>query len=212
MEEAHPALIGFDQTFEHDFPLILAVGREPSSHEAIVYGLGHYDFRSSPKCAFWNVSYGFVGSKIGLKPHELKSLCVARRASPLIYADALPITIKNAVANKAELRAVVLKEAVTAHVAHIFSHEPVVQRIGLVLLSGLDAPQFQHSVACFQTACRERGIPAVRVPFFYGTNVPKLREAITSEASARIQTIMEGFREAVPPSAVSDAGGLVTAA
>lgn len=201
MQAAHPALIGFDQTFERDFPLIMAVGREPSSDEEAVYGLGHYDFRSSPNCGFWNISYGMVAAAVGLKTYDLKRLCVAQRSSPLIYADASPITIKNAVADKATLRAAVPDEAVAGHVAHIFSHEAVIQRVGVVLLSGLKAPGFRRSVAYFQAACDARGIPCVEVPFFYGTNAPKIRDAIDQATSVRIQTIMRSFQEAGSPNA-----------
>lgn len=203
MPEAHPALIGFDQTFEHSFPLIMAVGREPSSNEATVYGLGHYDFRRSPNCGFWNISYGLAGASVGLRTYDLKSLCVARRASPLIYADAAPITIKNAVADKATLRAAVPEEAVAAHVTHIFSHEAVIQRVGLVLLSGLKAPGFRRSVAYFQAACNARGIPCVEVPFFYGTNAPKIRDAIDPATFSCIHTIMQNFQGASSLTAAS---------
>ncbi|WP_144769191.1 hypothetical protein [Methylobacterium dankookense] len=121
-----------------------------------------------------------------------------KRASPIIYADALPITIKNAVANKAVLRAAVPDHAIAAHVEHIFSHEAVIKRVGLVLLSGLGDQGFRRSVAHFEAACEARGIPVLEVPFFYGTNMPKIRATLTPEILMQIRTIMDGFREGQP--------------
>lgn len=194
MSLPHPAIIAFGDTFAQDFPLILAVGREPSSHEDEVHGLGSYDFRTSPRCGFWNQSYAAVGETVGLTSRTLKELCVQRRASPLIYADALPITIKNVVTEKRVLRDGVPAEAIAAHVTHIFSHDEVMARVALVIMSGLESPSFTGAVSKFETACESRKIPMISVPFFYGTNAGKIREQLAGDGESRIRTVMERFQ------------------
>lgn len=205
MSKPHPALLTFRQTHAQDFPLIMIVGREPNSHEGAVHGHGDYDFRreGSRRCAFWNTSYGVAAGTVGLTTAAFKALCVGRDASPLVYTDALPITILNGVKDKRPFRLAVSDEAVREHIEHVFSHEDIVRRVRLVIISGLKDDSFVRSVAGYQAACGARRLPVVQVPFFFGNNTPAIRAELGPDNTKRIQAVMEQFQQAsvIEPSA-----------
>jgi hypothetical protein len=103
MSEAHPAIAVYGDTAERSFPLLMVVGREPNSvNNGPSKGVATYCFDrdDGPRCAFWNTSYGIAARSVGLSTRELKARCRSERASPIIYADALPITIRNQTRNK----------------------------------------------------------------------------------------------------------------
>lgn len=198
MLKPHPALLTFGQTCTQDFPLIMIVGREPNSPEGVVYGHGGYDFASRKKrqCGFWSISYGIAAATVGLSTAAFKELCVNRDASPLVYTDALPITILNEVKDKRPFRLAVSDEAVREHIEHVFSHEHIVSRVRLVIISGLRDPSFARSVAWYRAACDVRGLPVVEVPFFFGNNAPTIRAKLGPDNTRRIQGVMEQFKQA----------------
>lgn len=176
---SHACLISYASTHETDIPLVLVVGREPNGSSPVTPDWGTYDFREWPNCAFWNVAYGVLGSAASpaLNTGAVKRLAVEKAASPIIIADAMPQSIDNAVRNKAAQRDVISDAAIEQHVENIFAHDQLIKRVKIVLLSGLDA-RFARSSRIFEEKCRSLNIPLQSLPFFYGTNFPKIRAAI----------------------------------
>lgn len=191
---SHACLISYASTHETNLPLILVVGREPNGSSPVTPDWGTYDFRKSPNCAFWNVAYGVLGSALtpALSTGAVKRLAAAKEASPIIIADAMPQSIDNAVRNKAVHREAISDAAIEQHVDHIFAHEQFIKRVEIVLLSGLDA-RFSRSSRIFAERCRARNLPVQSLPFFYGTNVPKIQAAITDETRARLRDVANAF-------------------
>ncbi|MCB8823205.1 hypothetical protein [Microvirga rosea] len=199
MGEAHPAIAVYGKTLEKDFDLVLVVGREPNSdNPGFSTGIDTYDFDhgKGPRCAFWNSSYGIAGQTIGLTTRELKVLCRQQECSPIAYADALPITLPNSVKNKFRARLAIADEDIERHLTHLFSHQEFMRRVGLVLLSGIETPEFQRSFRLFDALCQKHGKMVRNVPFFFGNNVPKIKQALDEEAIAALTLIMKKFRRA----------------
>lgn len=178
----HPCLLSYGDTDGSDIPLILVVGREPNGSGAVDSGWGRYDFRDVPKCGLWNVAYGIMGtaSAPSVDTKTFKSLVESKGVSPLIIADAMPQSIEDRIRNKDLLRSAHSDGAIMEHVANVFSHEAFMSRVRCVLLSGLGA-SFLLSVRQYEERLVARGIPFQHVPFFTPTNVPKIREAISTD-------------------------------
>lgn len=183
---SHACLISYASTAATNIPLVLVVGREPNGDSPVTADSGTYDFRASPNCAFWNVAYGLLGSAASpqLTTAQVKRLAIAKAASPILFADALPHSIDNAIRNKATRRAAITDAEIERHVAGIFAHHQLIQKTKLVLLSGHDA-SFAKSSKIFAERCASLNIPIQSLPFFYGTNVPKIRTAVTQETRQR---------------------------
>ncbi|NCC36255.1 MAG: hypothetical protein EOM24_30230, partial [Chloroflexia bacterium] len=124
MIESHPTLSVFGTTVLSTFPLILVVGREPNNNLPIAPGIGPYDFRLAPRCGFWNISYSAVARTLDMSTRQLKALCVERCGSPIVYADALPISLPDHVTNKDKYRRKVIEDRprLEAHIRAIFGH------------------------------------------------------------------------------------------
>lgn len=178
----HPCLLSYGDTHGSDLPLVLVVGREPNGAGAVDSRWDRYDFRAAPKCGLWNVAYGIMGtaSTPSIDTKTFKSLVESKGVSPLIIADAMPQSIEDRVRNKDVLRAAHSDAAIMEHVANVFSHEAFMSRVRCVLLSGLGA-SFRLSAHQFEERLVERGIPFQHLPFFTPTNVPKIREAISTD-------------------------------
>lgn len=191
---SHACLISYGSTHETDLPLVLVVGREPNDTSPVTREWGTYDFRKSPNCAFWNVAYGILGAAAtpAMNTGAVKRLAVEKGASPIIIADAMPQSIDNAVRNKALVRDAITEAAIAQHVENVFAHERFIKRVKLVLLSGLDA-RFARSAGLYEDKCRALGIHVQSVPFLYGTNVPKIRSAITPETRAQLGVVADAF-------------------
>lgn len=196
---SHACLISYASTDATDIPLILVVGREPNGDTPVTPDKGTYDFRSSPNCAFWNVAYGLLGAAASpeLTTSQVKRLAVARDASPILFADALPHSIDNAMRNKATRRAAFTDAEIERHVVGIFAHDQLIQRTKLVLLSGHDA-RFARSAKIFAERCASLNIPMQSLPFFYGTNVPKIRTAVTPQTQQLLNDIARTFKAFEP--------------
>lgn len=191
---SHACLISYADTHQTDIPLVLVVGREPNGSSPVTPDWGTYDFRKSPNCAFWNIAYGLLGSAAtpALNAGGVKRLAVEKTASPIIIADAMPQSIDNAVRNKTAQRDAISDAAIEQHVANIFAHDHLIKRVKIVLLSGLDA-RFLRSARIFEEKCRELNLPVQRLPFFYGTNAPKIRAAITDETRQHLSEVASAF-------------------
>lgn len=191
---SHACLISYASTHESDMPLVLVVGREPNGSSPVTPDWGPYDFRKSPYCAFWNVAYGVLGAAAAppLNTGAVKRLAVEKAASPIIIADAMPQSIDNAVRYKSAQRQAIPDAAIEQHVANIFAHEQFIRRVSIVLLSGLDA-SFARSTRIFEAKCEALDIPVQSLPFFYGTNVPRIRAAISAQTRERLRQVADQF-------------------
>ena len=158
---SHPLLQSYAATVERSFPLILAIGREPNTQLPISGDHGLYDFDLAPRCAFWNVSCGILGRSAGLSVRGLKNEARARGASPIIYADSLPIGLKNAVTDKQKHRRTIDRGLGSAHIDRIFAYRPLLDRVTVVLASGLTDSVFAESVSRIRELC---GASGVRTP------------------------------------------------
>ncbi len=192
----HPIIVAFEQTLHADFPLILAIGREPNNEGLVENCVGLYDFRLSPRCAFWNTAYAVMARTIGTTTYDLKQTCIAQQGSPIILADALPQCIPTRVGNKQQLRAVIPPETVSAHIGNMFSYKAIVARVRLVLLSGLDSAPFANARAAIIAQCAQHELPYKAIPFLYGTNTPKIQQALSKRETAIIRDVFAQFRAA----------------
>lgn len=200
---SHPLLQSYADTLQHDCPLILVLGREPNTSLPISNDHGCYNFDDYPRCAFWNVSYGVLAGTIEMSGAALKAHCRARRASPIVYADALPIGLKHAVANKQAWREQVSPEKIQAHIAAIFGYAPLLARVQVVIASGLEHKVFDPAREAIDKQCQVRNQSADHatkcyyLPFFFGNNAPHIREKITPELHDDIQRVLLAFLQ--PP-------------
>lgn len=196
LEETHPCLISYGTTHQSDLPLILVVGREPNGTSPLDDAWGPYDFykkvggsrrAGSP---FWDGAYGVMGTATtpSIDTKGFKAIAAARGVSPLIFADALPHGIDNAVRDKSPQRLAIPTAHLEAHARRVFSHDVFVNRVKAVLLSGFN-PSFERSARAFEAECHRRDIPFQHLPFFAGQNLPKIREAISAETWAILRSV-----------------------
>lgn len=179
MSDHHNAISLYGKTLSREIPLVLAFGREPNGTAVKVSGVGPYDFLDAPRCAFWNVAHNAAGSTVSAQSGAwFKKFCIEHSSSPITFADALPITIKNKVAGKHAIRSATTEEAISSHIEHIFSLNEVIDRVGLIIFSGLDAPVFGKSIDLITKRAKSISIPFLQVPFFYPTNTQKIRNAM----------------------------------
>ncbi len=194
----HPTLLLGGDALKRPFPLVLCIGLEAKTGLPIVPGVGQYDVRRIPNVSFWHTSHGIAACVNGQRPCDFLNDCATRDASPLAYADGLPLGILKDDPDKRAKRRSVTPGQVDRHVDEIFSpeHEAVVRRILLVLLSGLDGkPNFRRSVAAIQDRCNRLKIPCVHVPFFMPENTLSILDALDSGPRAVITFLLARFCE-----------------
>ncbi len=193
MSGEHPTILYFDETAAAPFPLILVIGREPNSDLTIANAVGRYDFRTNPRVGFWNTSYGMLAHVVGLDTRGLKQLCGERRGSPIIYADSLPRCLRNHVVDKRTHRIQITEAEVEEHIVNVFSHRQLIDRVQLVIMSGLHDDVFRYARDVIDRRCEREKIRAIHVPFFYGTNTQRIQATLTEETRTGIKFIYEGF-------------------
>lgn len=193
MTETHPILTYFRETKQASFPLVLAVGREANTDLQMENRDGAYDFRLFPHASFWNNAYGILAESVGLECWRLKDICTKSECSPLVVGNCLPIGIKNDVRNKRAVRMRVSEDAKRDHVQAMFSLRVLVDRVGMVVMSGVDDAVFDASREVVVSECRRRGVQAAEVPFFYGGNRPAIERKLTTEDWAKIKEITSAF-------------------
>jgi len=198
----HPSFLVYgDKTAAAAFDLILFVGREPQVDEDLVPGIGLYDFIEHPNCAFWNMAYRSVArvdGRSGFNTAALKRECMERQASPIAFADALPLCLSdmNSARTKLEARRKVTEERIEEHIDGILKLD-IMQRVRLVVLSG-------HRVAGLEKACaiipdrlnasRKAFVPT---PFLYPTNSKAIDADLDLPSTReRIGSILRHFRAA----------------
>ena len=165
----HPLLLGYNQTFEYSFPLILIIGREPNTDSVSDGSLGYYDFLEVPRCAFWNVAFNILGQANGVNTKEIKQCFLKHRASPIVFADAFPSGIKNVVADKFSIRKLKI-ELAEQQTAALFNNTQVIERVKLVILSGLENPVYMRFRNLVRPTFEKKGTKVKDAPFFYPTN------------------------------------------
>ena len=193
---SHPLMYVSGGTQEYEFPLILAIGREPNYDEDIDDAVGiinDEEFRSMSG-GVWVTAYTqFAKQCFGNKAtsRQLKNICFEKNASPIVFANAFPITIPNSVTNKAELRNKLIA-GFPAHIAKIFN-KPLSRRFGLVVQHGADKTEASAlATELIVSECGKRGIPYCSSPFFYNGNSGKIQSAL-SEVAPVIQSIFAQF-------------------
>lgn len=197
----HPLIQSYANTLAHTFPLILVIGREPNTDLPITTDHGHYDFRAYPNCGFWNIAYSTVARTVQLTTGQFKQRCQDDNGAPIIFADALPIGLKQAVGNKQVYRAALSPEAITQHIARLFAYQPLISRVRLVMTAGLYRPTFDVAITQIEAQCQERAIAYRHLPFFFGTNSPKIQAVLTDSDRAAIRQIIAQFLPSHPKAA-----------
>lgn len=198
MNDQHASVLYFGATDQATFPLILVIGREPNtlpgSNQQMGTHIGPYDFRSSPLCSFWNTSYGMVAREVNLATWQLKQECIRRNGSPLVYADALPHCMANAVKNKWPNRGMVAHQDQGQHMARtLSSHTQLIDRVELVIMAGIEHQMFTHARTSIQSAFTTKGTPVIDLPFFFGSNSVKIQQALPQPIRTVIQSIYHRF-------------------
>ena len=131
-----------------------------------------------------------------LTTRQLKQLCVLKQSSPIIYADALPIGLKYHVVGKHDYRSQIAPETIHQHIANIFAHTILIDRVRLVLTSGLQDQAFERAKHWIEHICQERHTAIMHLPFFYGNNTPKILTALDDGCRHVIKEIVDKFRRA----------------
>ncbi len=180
MDQEHPILCLFGASADATFPLILVIGREPNADKPVTNFIGTYDFRHAPRCAFWNTSYGVAARVAGTHTWALKQQCIRQDGSPIVYADALPQGILNHVGGKHLRRATIGADDIRRHIDHLFSHQPILNRVGLVIASGLGGGAFAIARQGIEQKCSERDLPLAQVAFFYPTNTARILDQLSA--------------------------------
>jgi hypothetical protein len=189
----HPLIQTYATTLGQSFPLILVIGREPNTDLPITTNHGLYDFDRYPRCGFWNVAYSVVGRSYGLNATQVKQHFRERRASPVVFADALPIGIRQAVQNKWKDRGLLSPTAIQTHVQTVFAFEPVVSRTQIVIMSGLAAGTFAPAVEQIKEICNQHNIFYCCLPFFFGSNMPRIRAELTQDIQGKLNEVLVEF-------------------
>lgn len=207
------AVVAVGYTERERFPLILVIGRENNGSAKIVPGVGIYDETVSSGSAFWNRAYGFVQRLTRWQGH-FRQRCVEAKMSPIIFTNALPKPIPNAMKNKDSLRATVQKDEIRFHLSGVFGLA-VADRVAAVVFSTGNSPAYEFPRAEVKKACSERGIPFIELPYFATQGLPNvvLDESIRPKDVAVLQSIVDEFKEysqhvasADAPSAAHSAG------
>jgi hypothetical protein len=196
----HPSLVYYgENTLVKSFPLLLVVGREPQVDEEVAKGIGSYDFVAHPRCAFWNVAHSMLARgerRAGFGTAALKREFVQLKASPIVFADALPICLsnKNNARDKLLQRSQTPEEAIVEHVNGIFDLD-LMSRVALVILSGHQPAQFRHATTSFQEHLKSAGKPFIETAFFYPTNSQKIEAQIEQANGWKVlQSVLAEFR------------------
>ncbi|HSH79123.1 MAG TPA: hypothetical protein VLA19_11405 [Herpetosiphonaceae bacterium] len=189
----HPILSVFGETEQRDYPLLLIVGREPNGNTPMTNEVGPYDFRIHSRCGFWNTSYAMVARAVGLKTFQFKRRCVSLGGSPIVYTDALPQCVPNAVADKWSSRASITTDVIHQHIDNTFSHTRLLSRVKLVILSGLDHPVFEMSCRLIEQRCRELELRCIRLPFFHGMHSRTIHGALKEVDRELIRNVVNDF-------------------
>lgn len=198
----HPLISVYGDTAQRTFPLLLVIGQEPNTDHAMGTHIGGYDFVQHPRCGFWNVAYMLAARSAGMQTYQLKQHCVARGSSPILFADALPIGLRNDIKTKHLARKNVPHTLIDDHVSAILSHKAILDRVDLIILSGLYDSAFSHAKQQLRAGAEAQGLPCIELPFFHGVNSKHIQARLDESNRERIQTIVNRFMQQPPISAL----------
>ena len=191
----HQRIHSYGKTIENEIPLILIIGREPNTDREIDGDHGFYDFDKYPKCAFWNISYSIIGEIARLKTNDFKNECRKKNCSPIIYADSLPIGITHKTQNKNLHRRSLSEEYIKSHINSIFLFTELLDRVSIVIMSGLNKPVFDNAKFQITENTTQRNIEFINLPFFYGNNRNDIVYRLSADCRKIISNVMTTFTE-----------------
>lgn len=184
---SHPSVLGFENSLNPSmsFSLILIIAREPNNTTKSDGTLGTYPFELFPRCAMWNLPHSLMGTLHGLPPGEFRRTCFAKGISPFVFTDALPIGLPQVAAKKWENRKKILEEDNLEQAKTILGivNSRFQDRLKLIIFTGLQHEMFFHFKEFIKNGIT---IPSVEVPFFYGTNMPEIREMFQTETEGGV--------------------------
>lgn len=195
-KETHPIISVYGNTQFKYFPIILVIGREPNCSAKFINQIGEYDFDKYPNCAFWNISYATIGEAINkeLNSKNLKNKFRSKGSSFIAYTDLCPQPILAKQKGKKEIKNNIGLEVYEKHINDILSHEDIIKRVDLIILSGLDKNNVKpESLVLLKEKLTEKNKKFIEVPFFYGNNKNKIKERIDKEKN--IKNIIRGIYE-----------------
>lgn len=156
------ALLAYGDTARRSFPLILIFGREFNGVGDVEPKVGGYHFQGAAgRSRFWNRSYRLVAHHHG---SDLKSAVRRCGYSPILFSNALPISIRNAVGDKTPGRDAVTPERIESHMQSIF-RLPILKRLRCVVASGLDRGRLCDAKHLIQRECLQRGIHFIKIGY-----------------------------------------------
>lgn len=188
------AVVAVGRTEQEQFPLILIFGRESNGSAEIIPGISLYDETVSSGSAFWNRAYGFIQRITDWKGNFRQS-CIEAEMSPIIFTNALPRPIPNALQNKDLLRADVQENEILRHVSGIFGLN-IASRVSAVIFSTGTSAVYEFSRTEVKKVCSKKNIPFIEVPYFATQGRPNgvLDQSIECKDAATIRSIVNEFR------------------
>lgn len=214
--KTHARLITYGDTAadERDHPLVLVVGREASRDAMLVDGVGTYDF-DTVRSRFWTTAYSAIASAARTDLWALRESCRARGASPIVFADALPVGIDHRNPDKLARRDAVTREQLDAHLEALFAM-PILERVSMVVCAGhregtRGSPAvealFARAFDTLAAGAAGLGAQVVETPAMLPFNTPVIRRRLVAAervGGGRLRTVLETFDRA-PPLARRDA-------
>jgi hypothetical protein len=128
----------------------------------------------------------------------LKRECRQVDASPITFADVLPICLSNKNSSSVKLRerSAIASTLIDEHIDGILSLD-LFARVSLVVLSGHERSEFTYATEVFQSRLDAKGVPHITTAFLYPTNSSKIRSVIEETGTiGRFQSILRKFRNA----------------
>ncbi|WP_283624724.1 hypothetical protein [Clostridium butyricum] len=198
--ETHPIISVYGNAELRDFPIILVVGREPNTSSKFVNTVGNYDFDKAPRCGFWNISYGIIGEIINetWNCKELKDKFRKQGNSFIAYTDLSPEPIEDLVPGnlKNKKRKDINLVHYEKHISNILSHENLINRVELIIFSGLDKNNVQfEALDILKKALIDKNKIFIEVPFFYGSNKNKIKMKINNEYDNEKEIIRDIYQK-----------------
>ncbi|MBU6404738.1 MAG: hypothetical protein KGQ84_08495 [Proteobacteria bacterium] len=194
---SHPLMYVLGETQNFEFPLILVIGREPNydgrCNDSIEI-MCNSEF-GSMKGGVWATAYTQIAKQyLGDKATagQLKKICFAKNASPIVFSNALPIGIPNSVRDKDKKRNECQDDDISRHISKIFG-AVITSRYGLVVQHGAcGSRKTQLAAKLIEKICKDINLPYCSSPFFYNGNSKKIQECLGKHCSI-IRSIFEKF-------------------
>ncbi len=130
---------------------------------------------------------------MGSTGNKLKRACIRRKASPILFANSLPIGIRSFIVNKLPERGTVTAEVACRHIEDVFALDHFISRVRIAIMSGLSANVFETSRHTIRAECASRSIHVTEVPFFFGPNKAKINAVLTDLDRARLSDVVSSL-------------------